>query len=765
MMKQTFGHDAACADRCLPPPRSRAFGSRIAAVLAAAWLAGCGGSDPVTTVAVEPTSVPVAVDCDDLDAYTRPLSFSLAEVVEQATGVRPFRTDPALSGAILELSGERLEPKRTEGLQRAGLVLNFGLGTTDPQAADAVGERLGKALEALRIPAAVRTYPVACAPYAGLDGMTRACHDAFVFMPRVAPQRVEQASALMRCGWLGKVLHEDPVSAATLVYTEPKGLAVGEDAGRLFAVRRMLAVAAPGAASPEASAQAAEVAPKAAKVSPSDATSASGATPKLSSGLPPVTADMLVWVDSTTSTTKNTGYELRVLAPGFTGATGSVGGWALVGLGARAAKGDLKCLRGVFRNVDDPSQRQVVDAGDCSSMERFVELPLGQFATSVSIKVSDNNVKGVGLASGTPVYQVDPIFPDFLVGVSSSNFVFDGASGTYAPDPSRLDDRWPYVIVGVEARASDSAVTGLTVHLGRVTAPEPQPDDLWQGRTVADLEAGLQNGLNAVYGALAQTLTFELKADCPSTLGSIEFCGLLSAKGSYSTSEMDSACAGTCNVYYESCKASKQVCEVGCCYGCPTGRWCSCNYNCGNERDACYNGCTQTFTGSAEVDVKRVTGLETGRFKDTSLPFITEGAVIGLETTFQVDGLRAPTFWRLCQSGICVSDTTPIQSSKVTVRGSASVEARACPSGPPALYANIALLEIVDAGVWNLDAFAQSVVGIVNSSMNWLVDNLVDLFYKDLQDDYEIVLNTVLQTVQTKLNEQLVDLPLVGCQN
>src|SRR5690606_29970707 len=97
---------------------------------------------------------------------------------------------------------------------------------------------------------------------------------------------------------------------------------------------------------------------------------------------------------------------------------------------------------------------QIIDSGDCSSMEKYVELQAPYVATGVEMKVSDNEVKGIGLGYGTPTYTVDPFAPDFLV-VSPNAWVYNGSSsGTYAPDPALIDASWEYAVVGVEAKAT-----------------------------------------------------------------------------------------------------------------------------------------------------------------------------------------------------------------------------------------------------------------------------------------------------------------------
>lgn len=636
-------------------------------------------------------------------------------------------------------------------VQQGGAIVNFGLRTGDSQAAAAVAATLGGALAEQGIPAAPAAAPVACPPGATMHGETAACFDARLLLPFVPDRKVDLLYSIFESHDLFRRIEEDEVHGPLVSFIQHRGVSLGESTGILFALRKL--------STPKD--RAAGHRKRTTSMSTLDNATLSGGT-----ALDPVTVDSLIWTDSTVVIAKDAGYEQRVFAPGFAGGEGSSGTWVLYGLGARAKNGDLKCLRGRFRDLWT-GQVTTVDSGDCSSMEQYVELSTTQVATGVEMKISDNNVKGLGLGYGRPTYVVDPIFPDFLLDVSPTSYVFSGSSsGTYAPDSAKLTATWPYVVVGVEARASDSKVTGLTVHLGRLTAPGAAADDIWRGHTVADIEAATVEVLNAIYGEVTRSVQFEVASGCPSTIPSIEFCGTLAAEDSYSSSEMDSVCAGTCDAYYESCKVSQDACKVACCYGCTWGKWCSCNYNCSKERDSCYNGCTQTFSGSAAVDVRNVTGLEKLEFTQASVPFLTDGASIGVEATAVVSpGLVAAVYWRLCQSGICVSDTTALSSSTMKVRARGVLTAEACPVGDPALYLTIDQTEIIDPGVWNIDQLVGDIVGVVQSSLDWLAENISDLFYYDLQGSYDDLIDAAIGAIEGALNSLLVDVAIIPCSD
>ncbi|HEY8515945.1 MAG TPA: hypothetical protein VIS07_10575 [Candidatus Binatia bacterium] len=641
------------------------------------------------------------------------------------------------------LASRRLPIIRDGSTGRLGaLVLTFGVKGDVVPVAEAVEAQVVTWLEEHEIPAASQLARVRCPTGATLDGQTKACFDVRVYVPYLPDRVVSTFEGMHHTRSLVRGLERHEDFGERLSFVEGRGLAWGTGGALLIALRKSLEL--PADAPSDALPAVTEVA----------ATSTTAASET-------ITVDRLLWTASTHVTTKDSGYEQRVFAPGFNGKDGSTGTWVLVGLGARVKSGDLKCLRGKFRDLATGAT-QIIDSGDCSSMEKYVELQAPYVATGVEMKVSDNEVKGIGLGYGTPTYTVDPFAPDFLV-VSPNAWVYNGSSsGTYAPDPALIDASWEYAVVGVEAKATDSKVSGLTVYLGRIATEPIEPTDRWNDYTVEDIEAALAEVMNEIYDVAADTLTFEVVPKCPATIPSIELCGYLSAKGSYSTSEMDPVCKGTCDAVYESCKLSLDACKAVCCYGCVWGKTCTCNYKCSDERDACYKGCKSVFSGSAEVDVKRVKGLEKLKFTDSSIPFLVDGTSIAAEVKAEVSKLEAPTYWRLCQSGICVSDTTPLVSDKMKATATGLLTAKACPSGPPALYFQIQDVK-VEISVWGIDDFVDDVVGIAQSSLDWLAENISDIFEYDLEDEYESVQKELEDILEVELNGMLLNTPIVPC--
>lgn len=641
-----------------------------------------------------------------------------------------------------------------EAGQAVGVVVNIGLKEDSQAQADDMAQKLGTMLgnNIPPLPGVTRASRTVCPVNTELDGETAACFDVRVLVPSLPTHNIIDLVTYLKNGHEMTRQFREENAGSMLSFMDFKGMAGNGQLAMLFAMRQMIASQDNGET---------ETGTEESLAAKTVAYSTSSTTK--------VTVDPpLIWTNSTRAVTKGDGYEKRILAPGFNGTDGSSGIWVLYGLDINVKKGEVYCLRGRFRDLTTGSQTTVT-AGNCTDIERSVTLSGSRLATAVSLKISDNNAIGLGLGYGEPTLEVDPFYPDFLLDVSSKSFQYDGKSdGTYAPETSRLTSTWPYVVIGVAASAKEDKVSALTVYLGRLTALEAGADDVWaaSGYTVEELETAVDTGLNSIWDTLVDLpLTFDVFPGCTSTLDSLEFCNNMKAKASYSTSEMDSACKGVCNSYYDSCQFSKDACKVACCYGCVWGKTCSCNYSCGDERDACYKGCTQTFTGSAEVNVKNVTGLEKLIFSNSSLPYLGEGSVISVETTATVSkGLTARVYWELCQSGLCFSDTTPLTTSQVKIRAKGLLEARACESGKPAVYMSISDVEIIDNGAWNIDDFVDDIVGVVQSSMDWLADNISDLFYYNLSDEYEQAMDSTMDALESALNGVLVDTPVIPCE-
>lgn len=629
--------------------------------------------------------------------------------------------------------------------QRAGLVFSFGMSERDEGLAGAVADELTSQVQALGLPAVTTLAEIEC-PRDGAPPphATQACYDIRVFVPNVPERLSATAHYAYQSGELLETFYDEDL-VTKISDAEGKGFAWGDSVAVLFSLRKMLDRKHEDSSS----------------LSRSMAYSAS---PFRDASSEQVTVSSLEWTSSTRSVTKDDGVELEVFAPGFDGSDGSSGTWALYGYGGRVKNGDLQCLRGAFIELNT-GETQTVDAGDCSNIEKYVELDSGLVATAVEMKVSDNDVKGVGLGEGTPQTTVDAIYPDFLTGVGPNNFEYDGSSsGTFAPDTSVLDDSYPYVIVGIGASCSSSKVKGLTAYQGYLTAPAPASNATWETYTVQEIDSAVLEALNAVWSALVPVAEFDLYPDCPSTISDIELCNNLEAEESYSTSELDESCADVCDATYQTCEASKDACDVACCYGCPTGQWCSCNYSCGDEDNECNDGCTDTFTGSVELNIKNVKNLNKLEFTEVVIPFLPEGPTMSATVTAQVQGgLTANVYWKLCQSGVCVSDTSPLESTTLTVTATVLISAVPCGDGTNvALYVSMENVDLGDGANWDINDFVNEILGGIDESLDWLADNVSDVFYADLDDDYES-LNTEITDGLDAAFDTFQSIPVVVC--
>lgn len=646
----------------------------------------------------------------------------------------------------------------------AGFVLKVGVNEDKPEKVELAAEYIKEKLLEYMVPAETEVYATYCSPVHVGSDETKGCYEIRVFVPHVKIASLKTLESLFENNEFNTWV-EDKEALSGITFVDKKGFAKGPQFSALFAVRNMIAMQAMESdvslGMPESSQQQEYTAYTASASSEAD----------------DVAVDEYLWQQSTHIVTKGdgdpNGFETRVLAPDFDGKDGKSGTWVLTRLSARVAKDKVKCLTGYFKNLQDyeggkfqdhSQVVQVQSGGDCPSSERNVELDSAKVAVGVEMKVSDNNVKSLGLAWGEPSERVNILYPDFLTNVSPENYKLDGSNtGSFAPDPSSLNASWPYVVVGVAASASDSKVTDLVVYLGKLSTPGAESGDVWNDHTVEEVESAVTGTLNTVYQGLVDTLTFQIYDDCVSTISEIKFCGNMSAKSSYSTSEMDPACSGICDGYYESCKAAEDSCEAVCSlFG-----GCDCGMGCGKERDSCNNGCTTTFTGSAEVNVKNVTGLDKLVFQDSTVPFLTtdESLTIGVDTTAKIsDGLRSEIYWRLCQSGICFSDTTPIRTSEMKLRTRGVIEAKACSNSDAyGLYLTVEGVEILDTGAWDIDEFIDDVLKVVDDWFDWLGESLDDLFESELDDEYEEAMNGLEEEMTNALNSILKDTPVVPC--
>jgi hypothetical protein len=653
--------------------------------------------------------------------------------------------------ACVACSSESTPTQTSErGPQRAGLVFSFSMAERDEGLAGAVADDLTSRVQALGLPAVTRLAEIVC-PQDGASHETRACYDIRMYVPNVPERLAATAQYAYHSGELLQTFYDEDL-VTKITHAETKGFAWGGGVAILFSLRQMLDQ------KPEGSSSLSDPLLSSSSSSPTSSSSSLRDAPSEH-----VTVSGLEWNNSTKAVTKDDGVELEVFAPGFDGTDGSSGTWALYGYGARVKNGDLKCLRGAFVDLNT-GDKQTVDAGDCSNIEKYVELDSGLVATAVSMKVSDNDIKGVGLGEGTPQTTVDVINPDFLTGVGPDNFEYDGSTGTYAPDTSELDDSYPYVIVGIGAGCSSSKVKELVAYQGYLTAPAPLPTTTWEGYTVEEIEADTLVALNAVWAGVVSEAEFDLYPDCVSTIPDIKFCENLEATESYSTTELDSTCSGVCDASYQTCKAAKDTCDIACCTGCSTGSWCSCKYHCNDEDDDCYDGCTDTFTGSVELNIKNIKDLNNLEFTDVYIPFLPEGATLSATVSAQVKGgLTANVYWELCQSGICDSDTSPLESETWTITATVLITAVPCGDGTNvALYVS---LEDVDTGGgadWNINEFVDEVLAGIDESMDWLADNISDVFSADLDDDYQSLNTEITEGLDAALDDYQ-DIPVTYC--
>lgn len=664
----------------------------------------------------------------------------------------------------------------TESTESAALAFHVGINASEEELyslSNELSQRLTDQLNYFLIPAVIEQ-PVRtlCPPGAELDG-TRACYDYRVFLPALSS---DSNDSLVLENLLDSFsLQQQLTESDYVTFVDYKGKSDGRYFPLFFAARQLIDHPTDGVASSAAT-----------PVSRA-ATAAEGCNPDTDDNCAAIAGGSLKWWNSTSITTGGSGYQKRVLAPYFTGKSGSNGSWVLTGLEATVNNEEITCLRGIFNDLAQfsgdrfqgpygtPPSPWTVENGNCNSnQERIVRLDTEKVITSVSMKASDNNVTGLGLGWANPASETDVVLPDFLRYASPDNFIFDGSSsGRYAPGASSLTAAWPYVVVGVEASASKSEITDLTVYLGQLAPEQPADDDTWLGIPIADIEEAVDTALNTTFDAVASNLTFDLYSGCTSTIGEIRFCGHLAVEETYNANLMDPACTAGCETYYESCQIGNATCDTAdevCGW---FGESCSCSINCGKERDKCYNGCpSYDISGGVEVDVKNVKGLDSTNFSDSNVPFLTDADTIGVETSARVKTLSSDVYWRVWQeaypgvTAIDIHDTTTMKGSDLALRTRARIDAEQCASGTGVkLSLSIEAIDVVDPGSWAVGELSDEIIGASQSSLDWLSNSLDDLFSYDLQDDYEDAMTDVIESMLPMLNGMLGDIVILDtCQ-
>jgi hypothetical protein len=187
---------------------------------------------------------------------------------------------------------------------------------------------------------------------------------------------------------------------------------------------------------------------------------------------------------------------------------------------------------------------------------------------------------------------------------------------------------------------------------------------------------------------------------------------------------------------------------------------------CGSTQTSCDNGCDAVLTGSVEIKVESVTGLQKTLFTSASIPSLTDTTTI-TETVDVVlnPGVTAQVYWKLCQSGICASGTDPMSSSEVALTATTTVTAVACTNGGDALYLNITALTITEYGLWGIPAFVDEVTAGLDATLDWLAADISDVFSADLQAPYEALLTDTTTELMNELNDLLKTTPIIACSS
>ncbi|MCH8544469.1 MAG: hypothetical protein LAT61_12935 [Alcanivorax sp.] len=675
---------------------------------------------------------------------------------------------------------------------RAGLVVTVGLTQDDPDLLrdieDEVLDRLGRAL----LPATVRSQRIHCPAGIDQDDLTLVCYDLKLTVPVVIDaMRAQRLRQLVTGQQLVRELEESDALPGVQVpdvegaplppgvsYIDVNGLVWGDQVGLLFALRNGLAWQE--AVMPTARAMSGALSVESHGVSV-ESHSAASDTVQLDAPL--------MWRHPTTIQVKNAGYQERVLAPGYSSGD-TTGYWVLESLAARVGNGKLRCLRARFVDLRDVQQTRIVESPqDCGSVTRSVSLNTAsshRVAAGVQMKVSSNDVVGLGLAWGELATEVDVLAPDFLINTSKNHVVHHGKKdGTFNPDPfNQLNGNWPYVVIGVEARTTDSKVSGLTLHVAELTATPPDADALWpmpqtafSGYGVDDIEGAVTAAMVEAFGQLADPdtgLYFEsfpppVCAPASSQMAHIDPCDQFYAVYSESSNETRQECEDGCSLAKGYCDALVLDCET---QNLLTPGV-SCAHPCEEDVHTCYESCAWPQPShTVKLNIVSLHGLEQMQMTRSSMPFMTQGMVTGMDTLGDLhDGLTAMVVWELCRTSggqaYCESGMSPLSSQATTVRMRSRLTADGadCTAGArPAVRLDLSL-DFGHWGAWDVEAFAEDVAQQAGMSFDWAVETLEELIRVNWQDELVLAGQHISQALSAGMQEQFDAEPLLPCND
>ena len=673
---------------------------------------------------------------------------------------------------------------------RAGLVVTVGLTQDDPDLLrdieDEVLDRLGRAL----LPATVRSQRIYCPAGIDQDDLTLVCYDLKLTVPVVIDaMRAQRLRQLVTGQQLVRELEDSDALPGVQVpdvdgaplppgvsYIDVNGLVWGDQVGLLFALRNGLAWQEDVMPTARAMSGALSVESHGVSV---ESRSAASDTVQLDAPL--------MWRHPTTIQVKNAGYQERVLAPGYSSGD-TTGYWVLESLAARVGNGKLRCLRARFVDLRDVQQTRIVESPqDCGSVTRSVSLNTAsshRVAAGVQMKVSSNDVVGLGLAWGELATEVDVLAPDFLVNTSKNHVVHHGKKdGTFNPDPfNQLNGSWPYVVIGVEARTTDSKVSGLTLHVAELTATPPDADALWpmpqtafSGYRVDQIEAAVTDVLADLFSIVADPdvgIHFEsfpppTCAPGSSRVADIDPCDQFYAVYSESSDETRQECEAGCGMAKGYCDAIVAECEAQSVLPSST----SCAHPCEEEVELCYASCAWPQPShSVKLNILSLRGLEQLEMARSAMPFLTQGTVTGMDTTGELPaGLTAMVAWEICRTSngdaYCESGVSPLRSQATTLRmrNRLTADASQCTAGArPAVMLQVDL-GFAHFGAWDVEGFAADVARQGGMAFDWAEDTLAELIRVNWQDELVLAGEYVTEAIGAAMQAQLGDEPVLPC--
>jgi len=184
------------------------------------------------------------------------------------------------------------------------------------------------------------------------------------------------------------------------------------------------------------------------------------------------------------------------------------------------------------------------------------------------------------------------------------------------------------------------------------------------------------------------------------------------------------------------------------------------------------DGCEEVVDGTVEVDFESLEALDTLTFTEVDFPYESTSYVIGISITAQLASLTADIGWKFCESSegdqTCSdAGTTPMSSDTIEIAVTGKLELVYCEkTGENGVYMTHADVDVIQFATWGVSAWIDTVESEIDSSLDWLVDNLSDLFdSSSVTVPFESAQNAVNDQLGQMVEAAVQPIAVIGCED